>query len=266
MVSTSQTPAKLPGTRPEGSRDEREAAVRVQEMFGKIVPRYDFLNHLLSLSLDRVWRRRTARLFTHILQRPEAHILDLCCGTGDLAFALERERSRALKGVAESANAHSVVGGDFVQPMLERARQKGRAGSYSATFLASDALNLPFSDGQFDLVTVAFGFRNLSNYEKGLREIARVLKRDGGIGILEFSEPNAGIMAGMFRLYFQHVLPRIGRLFSGNKEAYAYLPASVLKFPGQAQLAAMMEGAGFADVQVDAWNLGSVALHAARRV
>jgi len=274
MIVASPAPAKLPGTRPEGARDEREAAARVQEMFGKIVPRYDFLNHLLSLSLDRLWRRRAAKRFTSILRRPEARVLDLCCGTGDLAFALERERSRAVGG--EPGDAHGeaysgartrqpVVGGDFVKPMLDRARAKGAAAGFATLFVASDALGLPFADAQFELVTAAFGFRNLSNYENGLREIARVLRPGGEVGILEFSEPSAGVMAGLFRFYFQHVLPRIGRALSGNKEAYAYLPASVRKFPGPEELSRMMEASGFTSVQSEAWNFGSVVLHRAVR-
>jgi demethylmenaquinone methyltransferase / 2-methoxy-6-polyprenyl-1,4-benzoquinol methylase len=264
MVATSQPPLKLPGTRPEGARDEREAAARVQKMFGKIVPRYDFLNHLLSLSLDRVWRRRTARRFAHILRRPEARVLDLCCGTGDLALALDRERMRALASQGE-ATRRQIIGGDFVQPMLERAQEKARGGHYATAFVASDALNLPFEDARFDLLTTAFGFRNLSNYEKGLREFARVLTPGGEIGILEFSEPSAGLMAGVFRFYFRHILPRIGRIVSGNDEAYAYLPASVSKFPGKVELTAMMGAAGFSNVRVDSWNFGSVLLHSARR-
>lgn len=264
MVATSQPPLKLPGTRPEGARNEREAAARVQEMFGKIVPRYDFLNHLLSLSLDRVWRRRTARRFAHILRRPEASVLDLCCGTGDLAFALERERMRALASQSDMAR-RQIIGGDFVLPMLERAQEKAKAGRHAAAFVASDAINLPFEDAQFDLLTAAFGFRNLSNYEEGLREFSRVLKPGGEIGILEFSEPSAGVIAGAFRFYFRHVLPRIGRLFSGNQEAYAYLPASVSKFPSADELSSMIEAAGFSIVRVDSWNFGSVLLHSARR-
>ena len=266
MIATSPTPVKLPGTRPEGARDEREAAAHVQKMFGKIVPRYDFLNHLLSFSLDKLWRRRTAKRFAHILKRPAAPVLDLCCGTGDLAFALERERASALLTGENAESERPIVGGDFVQPMLERAREKGRAGAYSAVFVAADALNLPFEDARFDLVTAAFGFRNLSNYEKGLREFARVLKHGGEMGILEFSEPASGFMAVAFRIYFQHVLPRIGRALSGHSDAYEYLPASVQKFPGPQDLTRMIEDSGFENVRVDSWNFGSVLLHSARRI
>ncbi len=255
---------KVPGTRPEGARDEREAAARVRQMFSRIAPRYDFLNHLLSFSLDHVWRWRTAKRFLPILGRADARILDICCGTGDLAFALDRARRSAL-GPPQAAQRSPVVGSDFVEPMLERAREKAANGSRAAIFAAADALNLPFPDASFDLVTTAFGFRNLANYEHGLREIARVLKQGGEVGILEFTEPGSGPLAGIFRFYFRHILPRIGGAISGNSEAYAYLPGSVAKFPAPRELAALMEKTGFADVRIVSWNFGSVILHTARR-
>jgi demethylmenaquinone methyltransferase/2-methoxy-6-polyprenyl-1,4-benzoquinol methylase len=261
MIAT-QKPAPLPGTRPEGSRDEREASARVRDMFTRIAPRYDFLNHLLSFSLDHLWRRRTAARFGEILCRPEARVLDVCCGTGDLAFALDRVRSRATGG---AARLWPIVGSDFVEPMLTRAREKTRAANRPLAFAAADALHLPFADASFDLITTAFGFRNLANYEDGLREFARVLKRGGEVGILEFTEPSSGPMAGLFRFYFQHILPRIGGAISGNAEAYKYLPGSVAKFPSPPELAALMERAGFVEVRITSWNFGSVILHSARR-
>ncbi|MBS1866541.1 MAG: ubiquinone/menaquinone biosynthesis methyltransferase, partial [Acidobacteria bacterium] len=170
------------GTRPDGAISEADASRKVREMFTQIAPRYDLLNHLLSLQLDRVWRARTARKLRAILQRPDAVVLDLCCGTGDLAFALKK------KGKAR------VIGADFAHPMLVRANEKSAANFGGAVpFLESDALQLPFADASFDLVTAAFGFRNLANYEAGLREMQRVLKPGGTIGILEFTEPPAGI-------------------------------------------------------------------------
>ncbi len=262
MIATQkQTP--LRGTRPEGTRDEQEAAARVRDMFTRIAPRYDFLNHLLSFSLDKIWRRRTAKRFANVLRRPEARVLDVCCGTGDLAFALDRARSAAL-GSPQTAAA-PVAGSDFAEPMLARAREKARHARSSAVFAAADALQLPFADSSFDLVTTAFGFRNLANYEDGLREFARVLRPGAELGILEFTEPGAGPLAGIFRFYFRHVLPRIGGAISGNKDAYAYLPNSVRKFPSPAELASLMEKSGFADVRVTRWNFGSVILHSARR-
>jgi demethylmenaquinone methyltransferase / 2-methoxy-6-polyprenyl-1,4-benzoquinol methylase len=265
MSMTAQRQEPLPGTRPAGTRDEREASARVREMFSRIAPRYDFLNHLLSFSLDHVWRRRTANRFTHILGRPEARVLDLCCGTGDLAFALAKKRKRVSVTPGTGTPAAPLVGSDFVEPMLERARKKASDGRYSAVFAAADTLNLPFPDTSFDLVTTAFGFRNLANYEHGLCEIARVLKRGGEVGILEFTEPRTGPMAAVFRFYFRHVLPRIGGAISGNSEAYAYLPGSVAKFPSPLALAALMEKVGFRDVRISSWNFGSVILHSARR-
>jgi demethylmenaquinone methyltransferase/2-methoxy-6-polyprenyl-1,4-benzoquinol methylase len=264
MTATAQSKEKVSGTRPAGARDEREAAARVQEMFGKIAPRYDFLNHLLSFSLDHVWRRRTATKFAHILKRRDARILDLCCGTGDLAFAFDRARTRGA-AQCNGGLGYPIVGSDFVAGMLTRAREKAGVANGVPVFVAGDSLNLPFPDASFDLAATAFGFRNLANYENGLREIARVLKRGGEVGILEFTEPATGPMAGVFRFYFKHVLPRIGGAISGNSEAYAYLPGSVSRFPSPTALAALMESAGFANVEIAAWNFGSVVLHTARR-
>jgi demethylmenaquinone methyltransferase/2-methoxy-6-polyprenyl-1,4-benzoquinol methylase len=261
MTATAQ---KVSGTQPQGIRDEREAAAQVQRMFGEIAPRYDFLNHLLSFSLDHVWRWRTAKRFRHILRRPEARMLDVCCGTGDLTFALDRARASLIRGESGAARL-PVFGSDFVYPMLDRARDKARKHSRVATFAAADALSLPFANASFDLLTTAFGFRNLANYESGLREFARVLKPGGEVGILEFTEPGHGPLAGIFRFYFRHILPRIGAAISGNSEAYAYLPGSVAKFPSPEALAALMERTGFADVRIASWNFGSVVLHTARR-
>jgi len=244
--------------------DESEVAAHVRDMFTRIVPRYDFLNHLLSLSLDHLWRRRTASAFLHILRRPHARILDLCCGTGDLAFALDRVRASA-SGEAQ-ASSHPILGSDFVEPMLTRARQKAHSSRRAVVFVAADALRLPFPDAAFDLVTTAFGFRNLANYEEGLRECARVLKQGGEVGILEFTEPSSGPMARLFRFYFNNVLPRIGAVVSGNREAYAYLPKSVSSFPRPAELSVLVEKCGFFDVRFTSWNFGSVTLHSAKRV
>jgi len=261
MIAAPKSPP-LPGTRPQGTCDEREASARVREMFTHIAPRYDFLNRLLSLSIDRIWRRRTAARFAEILRRPDARVLDVCCGTGDLAFALDRVRARATGAAGRGS---PIAGTDFVEPMLTRAREKAGASGRSVTFAAADALCLPFGDASFDLVTTAFGFRNLANYEEGLREFARVLKPGGELGILEFSEPPSGPMAGLFRFYFQRILPRIGGAISGNAEAYKYLPGSVAKFPSPRELSALMERTGFTDVRIASWNFGSVILHSARR-
>jgi demethylmenaquinone methyltransferase/2-methoxy-6-polyprenyl-1,4-benzoquinol methylase len=261
-IMTPILPTQAPGSRPKGARDEREAAANVREMFTKIAPSYDFLNHLLSLSIDRVWRHRTAVKFGTIIRRTDARILDLCCGTGDLTFAMEHVRMKALR----DSGAHRIpmVGCDFARPMLERARKKGQEHQRAAEFVASDALNLPFPDASFDLVTTAFGFRNLANYESGLIEIARVLKDGGHLGILEFSEPSGGAMAALFRFYFKYILPNVGGAISGSKDAYRYLPGSVARFPNRNELAKMIREVGFVDVRMYSWNFGSVVLHTAR--
>jgi demethylmenaquinone methyltransferase/2-methoxy-6-polyprenyl-1,4-benzoquinol methylase len=259
-VNASGVRAPLRGTRPEGATDEAEASRRVREMFSRIAPRYDFLNHLLSLSFDRLWRRRVARRFLPILMRSDARILDLCCGTGDLALALDRARDRQVD------RHYSIVGSDFAAPMLERARLKTRSRNRRLIFAAADALLLPFADASFDLVTAAFGFRNLANYERGLAEIARVLRPGGRMGILEFNEPRRGPLAALYRFYFTRILPRVGGAISGDASAYSYLPGSVEKFPQPAELREWMSRAGFGDVRTELWTLGIVALHSGRRL
>jgi demethylmenaquinone methyltransferase / 2-methoxy-6-polyprenyl-1,4-benzoquinol methylase len=262
MTVQTGKPQKLPGTRPEGTRTEGEASARVREMFSRIAPRYDFLNHTLSFSLDKVWRRRTARKFRRILRRTDARVLDLCCGTGDLLFALEQVRVHEIRD--RGAHRFPLIGSDFAQPMLDRAQRKAAARSRSTVFTTADALHLPFADDSFDLVTSAFGFRNLVNYERGLKEIARVLKPGGEVGILEFSEPGSGPMAGLFRFYFRKVLPHVGSAISGNSEAYTYLPGSVARFPVPKEITALMQKVGFTSVHTATWNFRSVVLHTAR--
>jgi demethylmenaquinone methyltransferase/2-methoxy-6-polyprenyl-1,4-benzoquinol methylase len=253
--------APAPGTQPEGVTGERAAAQYVRTMFGEIAPRYDLLNHLLSLSMDRLWRWRTARRFHGVLQRPDAQVIDLCCGTGDLTLALERRASPA----APVALTRRILGADFAQPMLVRAAAKASRARSATKYLAADSLSLPFADASFDLVTAAFGFRNLANYQHGLEEIARVLKPGGEVGILEFSAPRWWPLAPLYRFYFRRILPRIGGRISGSAGAYAYLPGSVAKFPGPEELARWMTHAGFGDVKFETWTGGIVALHRGRR-
>ena len=249
------SPAK--GTRPEGAANEADASRKVREMFTQIAPRYDLLNHLLSLQLDRLWRARTAKRLQPILERPDALVLDLCCGTGDLAFALSR-----------AGKAH-IIGADFAHTMLVRAKDKSAAlaettGENPASpmpFFEADALRLPFASSSFDLVTSAFGFRNLANYEAGLREIRRVLKFGGTIAILEFTEPPEGLWGDFYRWYFCSVLPRIGGVISGERSAYSYLPKSVARFFRPRELAALMTSVGYQSVDYRVWTFGTVALH-----
>lgn len=249
------------GTRPEGAVTEADASRKVREMFGQIAPRYDFLNHFLSLEIDRTWRRRTARLLQPILRRSDAIVLDLCCGTGDLSFDLAR------------AGKARIIGADFAHPMLVRAKEKSaRVAGASQNgaqaplpFLEADALRLPFADNSFDLVTTAFGFRNLANYEAGLREIHRVLKPGGTIAILEFTEPPNTFSGKLYRVYFREILSRIGGLISGNYTAYTYLPKSISRFFLPPELAALMSHVGFTGITFRTWTFGTVALHTAQR-
>jgi demethylmenaquinone methyltransferase / 2-methoxy-6-polyprenyl-1,4-benzoquinol methylase len=253
----SEIAAPVKGTRPEGSVNETDASNRVREMFTQIAPRYDLLNHLLSFELDRVWRARTAAFLRPILNRPDALVLDLCCGTGDLALALRR------------AGKARILGADFAHTMLVRAKAKSAAlsGADSANaitrmpFFEADALRLPFADGSFDLVTSAFGFRNLANYEAGLREIRRVLKPGGTIAILEFAEPPQSFLGNLYRWYFSRVLPRVGWLLSGHESAYTYLPKSVAHFFRPPELAALMNSVGYQSVEFREWTMRTVALH-----
>ena len=253
--------APVKGTRPEGATTDADASQKVREMFTDIAPRYDLLNHLLSLQLDRLWRARAAKLLKFILDRPDALVLDLCCGTGDLAFAL------AHVGKAR------IMGADFAHPMLVRAREKSATQAPSANqslalpmpFFEADALCLPFASASFDLVTTAFGFRNLANYEAGLREVQRVLKPGGTIAILEFTEPPDGLWGDFYRWYFCKVLPKIGGLISGQQSAYSYLPKSVSRFFRPSELAALLSTVGYESVDYRVWTLGTVALHTAVR-
>jgi demethylmenaquinone methyltransferase / 2-methoxy-6-polyprenyl-1,4-benzoquinol methylase len=256
-VAEASAPAPVKGTRPEGAVTEADASKKVREMFTEIAPRYDLLNHLLSLQLDRLWRARAAKHLQSVLERPNAIVLDLCCGTGDLAFALAR------------AGKARIIGADFAHTMLVRAREKSRDlppslnqnGASRMPFFEADALQLPFASSSFDSVTTAFGFRNLANYEAGLREIQRVLKPGGTVAILEFAEPPEGLWGDFYRWYFCKVLPRIGGLISGDQAAYKYLPKSVARFFRPPELAALMSYVGYQSVDYRVWTLGIVALH-----
>jgi demethylmenaquinone methyltransferase / 2-methoxy-6-polyprenyl-1,4-benzoquinol methylase len=238
----------MSGTTPEGARSEQEAAAWVRGMFARVAHRYDLANHLLSFNIDRRWRAHTVRRVRAVLERPEARVLDICCGTGDLVLALERPgRAR-------------VLGSDFCHPMLVAARAKTRAPLFEA-----DALRLPLGDRSLDLITVAFGFRNLANYEAGLREMHRVLRPGGMAAILEFSQPPNRAFRGLYNFYSRRILPWIGGAISGSRDAYTYLPESVRKFPGAAQLAEHLRGAGFEDVSYEYLTGGIVALHLGTR-
>jgi demethylmenaquinone methyltransferase / 2-methoxy-6-polyprenyl-1,4-benzoquinol methylase len=237
------------GTTPAGAQNEREAAMWVRGMFGRVAHRYDLLNHLLSFHIDKYWRARTVRRVRHILERPQARVLDLCCGTGDLTLALQRWAGS------------TVFGSDFSHPMLLMALEKGARRQARTALFEADALQLPLASGVFDLVTVAFGFRNLANYDAGLTEMRRLLKPGGTAAILEFSQPPNQLMRALNNVYCRRILPLIGGWISGAPDAYTYLPESVRKFPDAPELAANMLRAGFADVGFEYFTGGTVALH-----
>jgi demethylmenaquinone methyltransferase/2-methoxy-6-polyprenyl-1,4-benzoquinol methylase len=239
----------MKGAAPEGTRTEREAAAWVRGAFARVAHRYDLANHLMSFNIDRCWRARTVRRVQPVLERPDALVLDICCGTGDLALALARS-SRA-----------AVFGTDFCHPMLVAARAKAAHRGAAVRLFESDALALPFRDGTFDLLTVAFGFRNLANYPAGLAEMRRVLRPGGTAAILEFSEPPNRLFASLYHFYSRRVLPRIGGALSGFRDAYEYLPESVRRFPAAPELADAMRAAGFARVGYEYFTGGIVALH-----
>jgi len=255
MRSEPKTHSPVPGARPEGARDDQDAARRVREMFSGIAPRYDFLNHLLSLSLDRLWRRRAAQKALPVLEPPGARVLDFCCGTGDLALAFERVAPAGAR----------IFAADFARPMLVRGQAKAARRASRVRFLEADALALPFPDASFDLAAAAFGFRNLANYRRGLLEILRVLRPGGWIALVEFSRPRGRLFAPLYRFYFERILPRIGGLVSGSRPTYAYLPGSVELFPGPEELGALIVEAGFTRVRWESWTGGIVCLHIAEK-
>jgi demethylmenaquinone methyltransferase / 2-methoxy-6-polyprenyl-1,4-benzoquinol methylase len=256
------------GARPEGADDEAGAAQAVRQMFDSIAPRYDLLNHVLSANVDRLWWRKTARSFRPILARPDAVILDICCGTGDLTMALLKLRP---------PGARPVLAADFARGMLRRGAAKfgGPAareldsGSKKpavpyAVAIEADALNLPLLADSLDLIVTAFGFRNLVNYEAGLKEFRRVLKPGGRLGILEFSEPE-GLAGKAYALYFRHMLPAIGRMIYGKEGPYNYLPTSVGKFPSPAEMLQLMRSVGCEECAWQPYTFGIAGLYTATR-
>jgi demethylmenaquinone methyltransferase/2-methoxy-6-polyprenyl-1,4-benzoquinol methylase len=233
--------------------NEQEHANRVREMFSVIAGRYDLLNHLLSGHVDKRWRRLVARKLRDSIRCKGVRILDVACGTGDLTLTL-----------SETTGAR-IVGTDFCRPMLEIAARKTAARKRKIPFIEGDALRLPFRDSSFDAVTIAFGLRNLSDVERGLAELLRVLKPGGNIAILEFSKPVAPGFRLLFNVYFTRVLPFFGGLISGSKSAYKYLPDSVTRFPDQKELSSLMLNLGFESVDYQNLTGGIAALHTGRR-
>jgi len=236
------------GLTEHGKNSAPDHARRVREMFARISPRYDLLNHVLSVNIDRSWRRAVIRKLRPLLSR-DAQVLDVACGTGDLSIAL-----------FEKIGAR-VVGLDFCRPMLELATRKAAG----ICFVEGDGLQLPFADSSFDAITIGFGLRNFSNVEQGLRELLRVLKPRGQVAILEFSKPSIPGLGALAAIYNKLVLPRLGGFISGSRSAYEYLPESISHFPDQQTLASMMRKAGFDKVDFRNLTGGMVALHTGQR-
>ena len=222
-------------------------------MFNSIAPRYDLLNHVLSANIDRLWWWRTARRFRPVLSNPDAAILDICCGTGDMTMALLKHRP---------AGARPILAADFARGMLSLGVRKfsGRG----AVALEADALHLPLKSASLDLIVTAFGFRNLANYEAGLREFHRVLKPGGQLGILDFSEPG-GLIGKAYAVYFRRVLPAIGRMICGKDGPYSYLPASVGNFPPPPDMLDLMRAVGYRECAWQPYTFGIAGLYTATR-
>ena len=224
---------------------------RVQQMFGQIAPQYDRMNHVLSMNVDRYWRWRTVQLVRPKLQQP---ILDVCTGTGDLAFAFFRK----------TRGKSPIIGADFCREMLDIGeRKKRRAGiNEMVEFVEADAQQLPFEDDRFQVVTVAFGLRNIADTDRGLSEMVRVCQPGGRVGVLEFSIPQWQPMKAMYGFYFRRVLPRIGqRLAKNEQDAYNYLPQSVGEFDSGGKLAERMSKAGLSHVKIHSLTLGIATLY-----
>jgi demethylmenaquinone methyltransferase/2-methoxy-6-polyprenyl-1,4-benzoquinol methylase len=231
-----------------GQKKTEEHARRVREMFANIAPRYDLLNHVLSANIDKRWRRRVVKRLNALLPQ-DARVLDVGCGTGDLSIELFENTAAQVTGI------------DFCGPMLKLAKTKAP----QLQFIEGDALKLPFAEASFDGLTIGFALRNLADFDRGLRELLRVLKPNGHVAILEFSQPVNPAFASFVRFYNWRLLPWIGGAVSGSRSAYEYLPDTISKFPNQEALATMMRAAGFADVRFENLSGGVAALHIGRR-
>ena len=241
------------GTTPRGTHGD-QAAGWVQQMFADIAPQYDLLNHLLSFNIDRGWRKSLLKSLGPVLARPDAKILDLCCGTGDVMLDMQ------------SVSKARVLGADFCHPMLVLAQSKAARKGYVARLFDGDALALPIADHSLDAISIAFGFRNLSDYGGGLLELHRVLKPGGRLAILEFSHPPGVLMKTAYGLYSRAILPVVGRIVSGSGEAYSYLPESIKKFPQAEELRHMMDQAGFGATRFQLLSGGIAALHTGAKI
>jgi demethylmenaquinone methyltransferase / 2-methoxy-6-polyprenyl-1,4-benzoquinol methylase len=251
-------PEPVSGARPLGIATPGAAAENIRRMFDTIAPTYDRANHLLSFGLDRTWWFRAARALRPILRRPEAVVLDLCCGTGDMTLALYHHRPNNREG----RPANPVYAADFSHNMLALALPKF-AGK-NIVPIEADALHLPLADSSVDLVTFAFGFRNLSSYPAGLAELHRVLRPGGQIAILECNQP-AGLVGRLYNLYFQRILPSVGGWISRSPAAYRYLPHSVARFPQPERMKQLILEAGLSTPTWTSYTFGTAGLYRATR-
>ncbi len=253
-------PAARPGASPAGTApgDEAAAARAVREMFGRVAPRYDLLNRLLSARIDRYWRRCLVDAVRPWLERPGLRAADLCCGTADVLLALEQERRRILPNAPPR-----IIGSDFCRPMLTAAAAKIERRNLPSALVEADAAAFPLPDGALDLITVAYGLRNLANYRRGIEEFARLLDAGGCLAVLEFSQPVNRLWGPLFDLYFRRVLPKIGNAVSAADGAYSYLQHSVERFLTPGQLSDLMRASGFNRVEHRLLTGGISALHLA---
>ena len=231
--------------------DKLDKSARVQAMFGRIVRRYDLMNRVMTMGRDQAWRRLTARELRLDSARPL--VLDLATGTGDIALA-----------IADQYPSAQVIGADFVYPMLQVAQQKSSAQTASVRdFVQGDALSLPFADAMFDALTNGFLLRNVADLRRALAEMRRVVKPGGRVACLEITRPGAPVFRELFQVYFYRVVPAVGSLISGDRQAYTYLPNSLTHFPRAAELRQLMLGVGFREVRYRLLGLGTMALHVA---
>jgi len=246
FAKTTQNPTAFPTKMLDKSGD------RVRQMFAEIAPKYDLMNHVLSLNIDRLWRAKTIRILG---LNPGQPVLDVCTGTGDLTLAMARSLGKETE----------IVGSDFCVEMLQIARKKqakNLPGFDKVDFIEADTQELPFPDNHFQAVTVAFGLRNVAVTEKGLSEMRRVCKPGGKIAVLEFSKPTVFGLRHVYNAYFKTILPRVGQSMSKNKQsAYEYLPQSVQEFPSGEALATVMRQAELTDIKMVPMTLGVVTLY-----
>jgi demethylmenaquinone methyltransferase/2-methoxy-6-polyprenyl-1,4-benzoquinol methylase len=231
---------------------EQQKKQQVELMFDNIAPKYDFLNHFLSLGIDKLWRKKAVRILS---EYKTDHILDVATGTGDFAIATAKLKPR------------KIVGFDLSEQMLSVGR--GKANRLGLTnlieFIKGDSEDMPFTDGQFDAITVAFGVRNFENLEKGLKEFLRVLKKDGVAIILEFSKPRYFPMKQFYLFYFFKILPFVGRLVSKDSSAYSYLPASVMAFPDDQKFISVLQNVGFSNCRQKRLSFGIATIYIAQK-